>query len=116
MIRELKNNKERPEPDRPPFDNHALSAALFDDDFTNSLDVAIANIKRVNSSSSSSNQNKSPDDNAAKSAAEEFDRFMEEDATVASIVLENTKPGSLVDEVQQSRGSDIVDMEVLLQR
>ena len=118
MIRELKHNSnsERPpantDESKPTFDNHALSAALFDDDYTNSLDVAIANIKRVNSSS---NEYK-PTDNSAKSAAEEFDRFMEEDATVASIVHENTKPGSLVDEVQQSRGSDIVDMEILLQR
>ena len=119
MIRELKNNSNSDRPantntdeSKPTFDNHALSAALFDDDYTNSLDVAIANIKRVNSSS---NEYK-PTDNSAKSAAEEFDRFMEEDATVASIVHENTKPGSLVDEVQQSRGSDIVDMEVLLQR
>lgn len=70
--------------------------------------------------SATSNLNKNidddDDDRSAKRRAEEFDRFMEEDANVAHIVQEETKPGSLVDDIQQCRGTDIVDMEVLLQR
>jgi hypothetical protein len=70
--------------------------------------------------SATSNLNKNidddDDDRSAKRRAEEFDRFMEEDANVAYIVQEETKPGSLVDDIQQCRGTDIVDMEVLLQR
>lgn len=114
MIRKFKNDKESLprrrgllSMDTNPLalDNDALSAALFDDDFTNSLEGAVAKVN-----------NKSIKKSSAKSRAEEFDRFMEEDATVASIVQENIKPGSLVDDVQQSRGADIVDMEVLLQK
>ena len=46
--------------------------------------------------------------------AEEFDRLMEEDANLASIVKDNLKPGSLVDDVQQAKGADF-DMELILQ-
>lgn len=118
MIREIKSNGrvEGEEPRRlisdycsfapPLLDNDVLSAALFDDDFNNSLESAVANLK----------EDKKEAKKLAKRRAEEFDRFMEEDATVASIIQENIKPGSLVDAVQQSKGADIVDMEVLLQK
>mmetsp|Transcript_43914 Transcript_43914/g.93437 ORF Transcript_43914/g.93437 Transcript_43914/m.93437 type:complete len:574 (+) Transcript_43914:100-1821(+) len=112
MIREIKSGNEPPHWGvtkdsfaRPHLDNDALSAALFDGDFNNSLESAVANLNlngvKVNS---------------AKRRAEQFDRFMEEDATVASIVLENVKPGSLVDAVQHCKGADVVDMETFLQR
>ena len=96
------------------FDNGALSVAdLFDDDFTNSLDSAVANLKKQSSSSA-------PTSSSAKSRAEEFDRFMEEDSNIASMVHDTIKPGSLVNDVQNSKGADIdiVDnnMEILLQR
>mmetsp|Transcript_39367 Transcript_39367/g.70873 ORF Transcript_39367/g.70873 Transcript_39367/m.70873 type:complete len:580 (-) Transcript_39367:122-1861(-) len=111
IIRELKNDKSQKARRRllvdtnPLPDNDALSAALFDDGFNNSLESAVANLKHNKRGVKS-----------AKRIAEEFDRFMEEDASVASIVQENMKPGSLVDAVQKSKGADIVDMEVLLQR
>eukprot|EP00571_Detonula_confervacea_P003868 CAMPEP_0172323710 /NCGR_PEP_ID=MMETSP1058-20130122/49438_1 /TAXON_ID=83371 /ORGANISM="Detonula confervacea, Strain CCMP 353" /LENGTH=552 /DNA_ID=CAMNT_0013039787 /DNA_START=247 /DNA_END=1905 /DNA_ORIENTATION=+ len=117
MIRELKNKKTRRGEllfmdDTKPLnlDNDALSAALFDDDFTNSLESAVA---KKNGAAA---KKKSSSSSSAKSRAEEFDRFMEEDATVAFIVQENIKPGSLVDDVQQSRGADIVNMEAFLQK
>ena len=95
------------------FDNGALSVAdLFDDDFTNSLDSAVANLKKQTSSSTSTSS-------SAKSRAEEFDRFMEEDSNIALMVQDTIKPGSLVNDVQNSKGADIdiVDnMEILLQR
>jgi len=116
MIREFKNsNGSGNEPLRrismdgpfpmPLLDNDALSAALFDDGFNNSLESAVANLKRINNGVKS-----------AKRRAEEFDRLVEEDAAIASIVQENIKPGSLVDAVQQSKGADIVEKEMLLQR
>mmetsp|Transcript_5876 Transcript_5876/g.12865 ORF Transcript_5876/g.12865 Transcript_5876/m.12865 type:complete len:571 (+) Transcript_5876:288-2000(+) len=116
MIREFKNsNGSGNEPLRrvsmdgsfsmPLLDNDALSAALFDDGFNNSLESAVASLKRNKNGVKS-----------AKRRAEEFDRFVEEDAAVASIVQENIKPGSLVDAVQQSKGADIVEKEMLLQR
>lgn len=89
---------------KPLLDSDALSAALFDDDFTKSLDDAVSHLGQKKTGAS------------AKSRAEEFDRFMEEDATVASIVLENIKPGSLVDDVKQNKGADMLDMETLMQR
>ncbi len=91
-----------------PLKNSAtLSASLFDD-LANSLESAIA---RYNNDSPSSE----------KSRAEEYDRFMAEDAALASMILENTRPGSLVDEIKQSRGADVLgvdgdDMEVRMQR
>eukprot|EP00581_Thalassiosira_minuscula_P008940 CAMPEP_0183706314 /NCGR_PEP_ID=MMETSP0737-20130205/3190_1 /TAXON_ID=385413 /ORGANISM="Thalassiosira miniscula, Strain CCMP1093" /LENGTH=566 /DNA_ID=CAMNT_0025933703 /DNA_START=165 /DNA_END=1865 /DNA_ORIENTATION=- len=113
MIRELKNGsaasrraKKRLSMDtKLSFDSDALSAALFDDDFNNSLEDAVSNMK-----------NNKKVARSAKRRAEAFDKFMEEDAEVASIVQENIKPGSLVDDVQQHKGADIVDMEVLLQK
>merc|ERR1719253_2058008 len=111
LIRELKGGKESRQARgrlsvdaKPLLDSDALSAALFDDDFTKSLDDAVSHLGQKKTGAS------------AKSRAEEFDRFMEEDATVASIVLENIKPGSLVDDVKQNKGADIVDMETLMQR
>lgn len=86
-------------------DNDALSAALFDDGLNLSLESAVANLKH-----------KKKSDKTAQQRAEEFDRFMEEDLSVASIVQENIKPGSLVDAVQQCKGADVVDMEILMQR
>jgi RNA polymerase primary sigma factor len=44
---------------------------------------------------------------------------MAEDAALSSMIYENTKPGSLVDEIKQSMGADIAgveDMEARLQR
>jgi RNA polymerase sigma factor (sigma-70 family) len=74
----------------PSLDDEAWVAALFDEDSI------------------------STNGNTAKQQAEEFDRFMEENANVASIIKDNLKPGSLVDEVQNAKGAD-VDTEVLLQ-
>lgn len=111
IIRDIKNGKSQKARRRllvdtkPLLDNDALSAALFDDGFNNSLESAVSNLKHAKKGIKS-----------AKRIAEEFDRFMEEDATVASIVQENIKPGSLVDSVQKSKGADIVDMEIFLQR
>ena len=119
IIRERKNHKsdEQDEdegnsrlPTNLLLNNGALSVAdLFDDDFTNSLDSAVANFKKQKKRTLSS----------AKSRAEEFDRFMEEDSNIASMVHDTIKPGSLVNDVQNSKGADIdiVDnMEILLQR
>jgi RNA polymerase primary sigma factor len=89
------------------MDKDALSAALFDDGFNNSLESAVKNRKKNKKNGTKS---------VAMKSAEEFDRFMEEDATVASIVQENIRPGSLVNEVQQNKGADIVNMESVLQR
>lgn len=83
-------------------DSDALSAALFDDGFNNSLENAVAHLK-LNKYGGRS----------AKRIAEEYDQFMEEDATLASIVQENTKPGSLVDEVQHCKGADVVRLNPL---
>ena len=91
-----------------PLTNSAtLSASLFDD-LANSLESAIAR-----------NNDESP--SYEMSCAEEYDRFMAEDAALASMILENTRPGSLVDEIKQRKGADIVgvddfDMEIRLQR
>ncbi|KAL7441758.1 hypothetical protein ACHAXH_008349 [Discostella pseudostelligera] len=95
---------------KPLMDSAALSASLFDD-FANSLESAIAKSNSGLSSSSSSSD---------KSLAEEYDRFMAEDAALSSMIYENTKPGSLVDEIKLSMGADIgagvEDMEARLQR
>lgn len=94
---------------KPLMDSAALSASLFDD-FANSLESAIAKSNSGLSSSSSSSD---------KSLAEEYDRFMAEDAALSSMIYEHTKPGSLVDEIKQSMGADIAgveDMEARLQR
>jgi len=115
MIRKFKTGKESPAKRRglasldtipPIFDSDALSAALFDDHFTSSLGGAVSEV----------NEKKAERNSSAKSRAEDFDRFMEEDASVAFIVQESIKPGSLVDNVQQSRGVDIVDREISLQK
>ena len=87
-------------------DEDAVSATfLFDDDVDLSLESSLA---------SSKHQKNRP--KTAQQCAEEFDRFMEEDASVSSIVRENVKPGSLVDSVQKFKGADVVNMETLMQR
>jgi len=101
-------------PSSPNFDNNALSAALFDDDFTTSLENSILNL---NSATKPNDITASVSNLSSKAKAEEFDRFMEEDSNVASLIYDETKPGSLVNGVKESRGSDVVDnMEVKLQK
>jgi len=101
-------------PSSPNFDNNALSAALFDDDFTTSLENSILNL---NSATKPNDITASVSNLSSKAKAEEFDRFMEEDSNVASLIYDETKPGSLVNGVKENRGSDVVDnMEVKLQK
>ena len=121
------NSQSLPTTTNPLFDHGAapLSVAdLFDDDFTNSLDGAVANFKKQKKQGTSFTSTSSIS-SSAKSRAEEFDRFMEEDSNIASMVQDTIKPGSLVNDVQNSKGADIIDivkdnnnnnMEVLLQR
>ena len=101
-------------PSSPNFDNNALSAALFDDDFTTSLENSILNLQ---SATKPNDITASVSNLSSKAKAEEFDRFMEEDSNVASLIYDEIKPGSLVNGVKESRGSDVVDnMEVKLQK
>lgn len=105
MIRERKTSGETLDYLQPSMDNDAWSAALFDESFTNgSLETAVASSGRKSKSSTGSD----------KQLAEQYDRFMEEDISVSSIIHDNLKPGSLVDDVKNSKGAD-VDMEELLQ-
>ena len=110
MIRELKISGEETQLDylQPSMDNDAWSVALFDESFINgSLEKAV-----VTADSTSSKRARR--DEEAKQLAEQYDRFMEEDISVSSIIHDNLKPGSLVDDVKNSKGAD-VDMELLLQ-
>jgi len=108
MIRELKTSGETLDYLQPSMDNDAWSAALFDESFANgSLEKAVA-------STSTNSNNSKPSRSSDKQLAEQYDRFMEEDISVSSIIHENLKPGSLVDDVKNSKGAD-VDMELLLQ-
>ncbi|KAL9189517.1 hypothetical protein ACHAXT_009192 [Thalassiosira profunda] len=114
MIRELPTSSERrrklfAEDDsaHQQVDRAALSAALFDDGFNNSLESALSNRKK--------NDTKKGEPSSAKARAEEFDRLMAEDADVASLVQAHTGPGSLVDAVQNGKGAE-VDAEMMLQR
>ena len=105
MIRELKTSGETLDYLQPSMDNDAWSAALFDESFHNgSLEKAVA----------SDSTGKKRKTSREKQLAEEYDRFMEEDISVSSIIHDNLKPGSLVDDVKSSKGPD-VDMEQLLQ-
>ena len=110
MIRELKVSGEATlDYLQPSMDNDAWSAALFDESFTNgSLE------KAVTSASTTGSKKSKRSSNSGKQLAEQYDRFMEEDISVSSIIHDNLKPGSLVDDVQNSKGAD-VDMEQLLQ-
>jgi RNA polymerase sigma factor (sigma-70 family) len=106
MIRELKISGEALDYLQPSMDNDAWSAALFDESFANgSLEKAVASTSTYRGKSKSSTD---------KQLAEQYDRFMEEDISVSSIIHEHLKPGSLVDDVKNSKGAD-VDMELLLQ-
>jgi len=106
MIRELKISGEALYYLQPSMDNDAWSAALFDESFANgSLEKAVASTSTYRGKSKSSTD---------KQLAEQYDRFMEEDISVSSIIHEQLKPGSLVDDVKNSKGAD-VDMELLLQ-
>jgi RNA polymerase sigma factor (sigma-70 family) len=110
MIRELKISGEETQLDylQPSMDNDAWSVALFDESFINgSLEKAV-----VTADSTSSKRARR--DEEAKQLAEQYDRFMEEDISVSSIIHDNLKPGSLVDDVKNSKGAD-VDTELLLQ-
>eukprot|EP00985_Skeletonema_marinoi_P022731 scaffold14670_cov89-Skeletonema_marinoi.AAC.1 len=110
MIRELKISGETLDYLQPSMDNDAWSAALFDESFTNgSLEKAV-----VASASTGSSSSKRKAASSDKQLAEQYDRFMEEDISVSSIIHDNLKPGSLVDDVKNSKGAD-VDMEHLLQ-
>jgi RNA polymerase sigma factor (sigma-70 family) len=98
--------------DQPLINSAALSASLFDD-FANSLESAIAKNNHPSSQSSIPF--------SEKSLAEEYDRFMAEDVALASMIHENTKPGSLVHTIKQTKGADVIveednSMEVRLQR
>eukprot|EP00574_Skeletonema_japonicum_P004961 CAMPEP_0201738638 /NCGR_PEP_ID=MMETSP0593-20130828/45361_1 /ASSEMBLY_ACC=CAM_ASM_000672 /TAXON_ID=267983 /ORGANISM="Skeletonema japonicum, Strain CCMP2506" /LENGTH=603 /DNA_ID=CAMNT_0048232865 /DNA_START=37 /DNA_END=1848 /DNA_ORIENTATION=- len=107
MIRERKTSGEALDYLQPSMDNDAWSAALFDDSFTNgSLEKAVASASTKSKSGATSSSD--------KQLAEQYDRFMEEDISVSSIIHDNLKPGSLVDDVKNSKGAD-VDMEELLQ-
>ena len=112
MIRELKISGETLDYLQPSMDNDAWSAALFDESFTNgSLDMAVSSASTAGSKKSKAISSSSSSD---KQLAEQYDRFMEEDISVSSIIHDNLKPGSLVDDVKNSKGAD-VDMEQLLQ-
>jgi RNA polymerase sigma factor (sigma-70 family) len=101
---------------QPALDNDAWSAALFDESFTNgSLEMAVAAASSsVESNERSSSATTTTTSISNKQLAEQYDRFMEEDISVSSIIHDNLKPGSLVDNVKNSKGPD-VDMELLLQ-
>jgi RNA polymerase primary sigma factor len=101
---------------QPSLDNDAWSAALFDDSYTNgSLEMAVAAASTsVESTKRSSSATSATTSISNKQLAEQYDRFMEEDISVSSIIHDNLKPGSLVDNVKNSKGPD-VDMELLLQ-
>ena len=102
---------------QPSLDNDAWSAALFDESFTNgSLEMAVAaaSTSESNKRSSSTATPTTTTSISNKQLAEQYDRFMEEDMSVSSIIHDNLKPGSLVDNVKNSKGPD-VDMELLLQ-
>ncbi|KAL7498849.1 hypothetical protein ACHAWT_010812 [Skeletonema menzelii] len=110
MIRELKISGETLDYLQPSMDNDAWSAALFDESFTNgSLEKAVAS-----ASTTGNKKGKTTSSSSDKLLAEQYDRFMEEDISVSSIIHDNLKPGSLVDDVKNSKGADI-DMEQLLQ-
>lgn len=120
LIRELKiSGGETPLPLidalQPSLDNDAWSAALFDESFSNgSLEKAVSATSFTKINSSSSNISSDIGSVSKKQLAEQYDRFMEEDISVSSIIHDNLKPGSLVDDVKNSKGAD-VDMELLLQ-
>jgi RNA polymerase primary sigma factor len=120
MIRELKINGAQSTLDalQPSLDNDAWSAALFDESFTNgSLEMAVAAASTSDEDSKRSSSAATTTTTTSfsnKQLAEQYDRFMEEDISVSSIIHDNLKPGSLVDNVKNSKGPD-VDMELLLQ-
>jgi RNA polymerase primary sigma factor len=86
-------------------DGDAMMSALFDDDFASSLESAVSAMwihRRAAPPSSAT----------PKDRAEEYDRFVEEDVAVASMVRVNVRPGGIVNEAR--RGG--VDLEEALRR